>query len=172
MCTYFSRLLFPVVLSAAVAVWAADPLLVAYPSQAPARVEDHVFGTWILNPAKSKFSPGPAPKSQKRTYEAHPEGVRATIETVHADGHTTSTQYVANYDAVEYPVTGNPNSDAIALKKINNYTAEATLSHAGRVMATARRVISSDGKTMTITYQGMWAGQPSNNVAVYEKQEP
>ena len=27
-----------------------------------------VLGTWELNLAKSKFSPGPAPKSETRTY--------------------------------------------------------------------------------------------------------
>ena len=51
---------------------------------------------------------------------------------------------------------------------MDEYTAEATLSHAGKVMGTARRVISDDGKTMTITYKGMLGGDLVNNVAVYE----
>ena len=125
------------ILSAAVAVW-ADSLLFAYQSQP---VRDPLLGTWVLNVAKSKFVPGPAPKSQRRTYEAHPQGVKATIQTVYADGRSASMQYTANYDGVEYPVTGSPDSDAIALKKINDLTAEATLMHAGKIMATVRRVV-------------------------------
>jgi hypothetical protein len=70
---------------------------------------------------------------------------------------------------VEYPVTGAPDSDAIALKRVDANTAEATLMHAGQTMATARRVISEDGKTMTITYRGLWDGKQANNVVVYDK---
>jgi hypothetical protein len=161
--------LFSAILCAAAAVWAADPLLAAYQSQ-PKDVQDPVLGTWVLNIAKSKFSPGPAPKSQRRTYEAHPEGVKATIQTVYADGHFASIQYVANYDGVEYPVTGSPDSHAIALKRTDAHRAEATLMHAGNPMATVRRVVSEDGKTMTITYAGMWEGHPAMNVAVYDKE--
>ena len=35
---------------------------------AAAPAADPVIGTWQLNVAKSKFSPGPAPKSDARTY--------------------------------------------------------------------------------------------------------
>jgi len=163
------RLSIFLALLGAAAVGAADPVLAAYLSQEKA-VQDPVLGTWVLNVAKSKYSPGTAPKSQKRTYEAHPQGVKATIQTVYADGRSAFTQYVANYDSVEYPVTGSPDSDAIALKKIDDYRAEATLMHAGKVMAAVRRVISEDGKTMTITYEGMWEGQLSMNVAVYVRE--
>lgn len=162
-------LLFSLILGAAVAIWAGDPLLLAHQAQEKA-VQDPVLGTWVLNVAKSKYTPGPGPKSQRRTYEAHVEGVKATIQTVYADGRSASIQYVANYDGVEYPVTGSPDSDAIALKRIDLYTAEANLMHAGKVMAAVRRVISQDGKTMTITYEGMWEGQSARNVAVYEKE--
>ena len=161
-------LLFPVMLGAAVAGWAAEPVLAAYQSQVTA-AEDHVLGTWVLNLAKSKFRPGPPPKSQTRIYEAHRDGLKTTIKTVYADGRSSTIEYVANYDSVEYPVTGAPDSDAIALKKIDANTAESTLWHAGKEMANARRVISEDGKTMTITYRGMWDGDQSNNVVVYDR---
>lgn len=159
-----------VVLGAAFAVWVAAPAQHASQSK-PAAVQDLVLGNWDLNLAKSKFSPGPAPKMQRRTYEAHPIGVKATIRTIYADGHSASVQYTANYDSVEYPVTGSPDSDTITLKKVDEYMAEATLGHAGKVMGTAQRVISKDGKTMTITYKGMSDGRTVNNVAVYAKEE-
>ena len=53
----------------------------------------------------------------------------------------------------EYPVTGTQAYDHILLKRIDSYTAEAVLSHAGRAYGTARRVIAQDGKTMTITFR-------------------
>ena len=73
----------------------------------------------------------------------------------------------------EYPVTGTAEYDQILLKRINSRTAEAELSHAGRVYGTARRVISESGKTMTITFErSSGNGRPVRNVAVYDKVEP
>jgi len=99
-------------------VWAADPVL----------------GTWNLNLAKSTYKPGPAPKSQTRIYEAHPQGVKVTIKTIDAEGKSTSIEHPVNYDGKEHPVTGSSQTDAIALEKIDEYTSEATLKHAGKVI--------------------------------------
>jgi hypothetical protein len=132
---------------------------------------DPAIGTWKLNVAKSKYSPGPAPKSATITYEVSGDGVKRTGETVTADGQTTSFSYTAQYDGKEYPVTGNPNADTIVLKRINDYTSESTLKKGGKFSATARRVVSKDGKTLTLTLKGTNAqGQKVNNVLVYEKQ--
>ncbi len=43
--------------------------------------------------------------------------------------------------------------------------------HAGKEYGSARRVISEDGKRMTITFQGRDSqGRPMKNVGVYEKE--
>jgi hypothetical protein len=132
---------------------------------------DPAIGTWKLNVAKSKYRPGPAPKGATITYEASGDGVKRTGETVKADGQTTSFSYTAQYDGKDYPVTGNPNADTIVLKRINDYTSEATLKRGGKVTTTARRVVSKDGKTLTLTLKGTNAqGQTVNSVSVYEKQ--
>jgi hypothetical protein len=93
---------------------------------------DPAIGTWKLNVAKSKYSPGPVPKSATVTYEVSGDGVKRTGETVTADGQTTSFSYTAQYDGKEYPVTGNPNADTIVLKRINDYTSESTLKKGGK----------------------------------------
>ncbi|MGH9323834.1 MAG: hypothetical protein ACRD21_13225 [Vicinamibacteria bacterium] len=153
------RLLFLVALGATVAWSREEPN------------EDLVLGTWVLDLAESTYRPGPPPKSQKRTYEPHGEGVKATITTVDAEGRTLSAEYVADYDSLEYPLTGSTQIDAIALKRVNDTTAEATLTHARKVIGTARRVISPDGKTMTITFKGNDPqGRAVHNVAVYRKE--
>jgi hypothetical protein len=162
------RLFFPAIWGAALALWTAGGLSA---SQSPAKTEeDLVLGTWALNVAKSKWIPGPAPRSQTRTYETHQDGVKATIKTVYADGHSTSVEYVAKYDSIEYPLSGSPDAERIALKRLDGRTAEATLGHAGKVMGTARRVISPDGKTLTITYRGELESRTVNNVSVYDRQ--
>jgi hypothetical protein len=142
------------------------------PPKTTAEETDRVLGTWILDLEKSTYSPGPPPRRQTRTYEVHPDGVKATITTVDANGKSTKAQYVANYDSIEYPFTGSAQVDAISLKKVNASTAEATLTHARKVIGTARRVISEDGKTMTITFKGTDdQGRALTNVAVYVKKD-
>ena len=44
--------------------------LVATSSLSSFAQTDRIIGTWKLNPAKSKYSPGPPLKSQTLTYEA------------------------------------------------------------------------------------------------------
>ena len=163
------RLLIPALLGAAVVLAAAGGPRLA--GQAPASPDERVFGTWRLNVAKSKFTPGPPYKDQIRTYERHQDGVKATLKTTYADGHTANIEYVANYDSLEYPVTGSPDYESIRLKKIDASTSEAVLGHGGNVFATARRVISDDGKMLTITFQASESlGRPFRNVMVYERQ--
>jgi len=132
---------------------------------------DPALGTWKLNPAKSKYSPGPIPKSAMITYAAQGDGIKRSGQTVEANGSTTNMEYTANFDGKDYPVTGSPTADAISLKRVNASTVEATLRKDGKVVSTARRVVSKEGKTMTLTITGTTAdGKPMKNVAVYEKQ--
>jgi hypothetical protein len=131
--------------------------------------QDMVVGAWVLDPAKSTFSPGPAPAAETRTYQFEHEGLRARIVTSFSDGQQSSVEYVASYNDVVALVTGSKEVDAIQMRKIDARTAESTLTLGGKVVGTAKRVISPDGKTMTITVR---RDQPTplNNVSVYTKQ--
>src|SRR5215831_4810679 len=51
-----------------------------------AQAKEPLFGTWKLNVAKSKFSPGPASKSSSSKWEATQDGVKLTVDTVPASG--------------------------------------------------------------------------------------
>src|SRR5262249_19040210 len=139
--------------------------------QSPAPPDQRVFGTWQLNVAKSKFRPGPPYRSQTRVYERHDNGLKSRIKTTYADGHTTEVEFTAEYDSLEYPVTGSPDYDTIKLRKVDATTSEAVLGHAGKVFATARRILSEDGRMLTILYQtSSSAAVTIDNVMVYDKQ--
>ena len=64
---------------------------------------DPALGTWKLNVAKSKYSPGPAPKSSTVTYEAVGDAVKRTGEGIAADGKKTGFSYTAKFDGKDYP---------------------------------------------------------------------
>jgi hypothetical protein len=131
---------------------------------------DPVIGTWELNLAKSKFSPGTSPKSETRTYVAAGTEIKASSKGVDADGKPTASQWTVVYDGKERPETGNPDADSLSVKRIDAFTTEFTESKAGKVVMTGTRAISRDGKVMTLTTKGTNAkGQAINEVVVYDK---
>ena len=171
MCPRATRLLVTALLSGAIGGWATHAAGAAGQASAASDEDQMLLGSWALNLAKSKYRSTPSPRTQLRTYEPHEKGIKATIKTTYADGQSTSVEYIANYDSLEYAVSGSPDVDTISLKKVAPRTAEATLAHAGRVVASARRVISEDGKTLTITYRGQQLGKDVDYIAVFDKQK-
>jgi hypothetical protein len=132
---------------------------------------DPIIGTWKLNLSRSKYIPGPAPRSQTRTYRQTAAGIFVTIETVDAQGRTVPPiEFAERYDGKDYPVKGSSIGDAVALTRVNNYLSEATLKHAGMVVATTRRIITDDGKTLMLIYREISNEHPVDNVIVYERQ--
>ena len=111
-------------ISAAVIWLAAGSLLFA---------ADPALGTWKLNVAKSKYSPGPAPKSGNLTFEASGDAVKRTGEQIAADGKKSSLTYTAKMDGKFYPVTGADLYDEISIKKIDDHTPRPTMKREGKV---------------------------------------
>jgi hypothetical protein len=137
--------------------------------------DDPHTGTWKLNVAKSTFVPGPPLTSQTRTYAAYRdryrEGVKATVETVDANGARTTGGFMAFFDGGSYPETDDPRTTTVSLMRVDNSTIVGTLRRGGRVIMTTRNVVSRDGKVMTLTERGATDdGQPLFNVQVYDKQ--
>ena len=132
---------------------------------------DPFIGTWKLNLAKSKFSPGPPPKSQTATYEAVGQGLKITVKITDAEGKQIEAQSTANFDGKDYPVSGNPDQDMTTMRRIDAYKIEFTRKKVGNVVATVTSVVSKDGKTRTVTEKGVNAkGEKFSNIVVYDKQ--
>jgi len=159
----------PLAVIASAVLAGALPLGAAQPASNSA--PDQLLGTWQLNVAQSKYVPGPAPISETRRYSRSPQGMAGTILRRFADGRSERIEYVAEFDR-EYPVMGTELYDHILLRRVDARTAEAVLSHGGSIFGTARRVISTDGKSMTITFQRHGVGATVLNVAHYQKVEP
>lgn len=136
-------------------------------AQAPAGLE----GKWTLDTAKSKFSPGPAPKSMTITYSVvGADGMKIVVDIAPPDGPAQHWEMTAHYDGKDYPVTGNPTADTIALKKIDAHKGESTMKKSGKVTATNVRALSADGKVLTITSTGTTAdGKPRKDLQVFTK---
>ena len=153
------------ILGVAAAVFAASMSGVSAQSKNPG------MGTWKLNLEKSKYSPGPAPKSLTVKLEPSGKGVKVTTEGITADGRPIATEFTANYDGKDYPVKGSPIVDTVSLKRLDALTNTRTDKKGGKVVATHKRVVAKDGKTWTVEIKGTNAkGEPFNNFLFFDRQ--
>jgi len=134
--------------------------------------QSNMVGTWKLNLAKSRYSPGPPPRSNTVTIQAEGQGFRATTEGIGAQGNPTKVDFgFFTTDGKSYPIAGVPRFDAFSFKRVNDSTVEIIRTKAGKVVQTETGVTSADGKTQTYTTTGVNAnGQEFNNVIVFDKQ--
>jgi hypothetical protein len=132
---------------------------------------DSVTGTWKLDHAKSTFTPGPGPKSQTRTYAESAQGITVTVKTTTADGKESTSTVTFKEDGKPYPVSGNPDFDAVAVTRVDPSTVHSTQTKAGATVGTGVRTVSKDGKTLTYTQRGVHAGGAKyDDVSVYDRQ--
>jgi len=132
---------------------------------------DPFLGTWQLNLAKSKYSPGPPPKSQTVNVQAEGQAQRVTIAGVAASGNPFNYALTAVFDGLPHPTENNPNQDAYAATRVDAYTQIFSDLKADKLVGTTTIVVSPDGKTTTATAIILDAnGRPINNISVYDKQ--
>ncbi len=121
-------------------------VLAALPQIGFAQSNPHV-GTWKLNLAKSKYSPGPPPKSATLIYSVLGQRLRLNIEGIDAEGKSTTGEIMQVNDGNAYATTAIPGSDASAYRRVNASTVRFTRMLAGKVVQTGTRVVSADGKS-------------------------
>jgi hypothetical protein len=132
---------------------------------------DPTFGTWKMNVAKSKFSPGPAPKSVTSTYSEEGDWVVIKTEGIDSAGKPISRTNRVKRDGAEYPYDGPNGPGKISVKKTDDYHATAVTKLDGGGTITTRTVISKDGKTRTQTSTGTNSkGEKVNSTVVFERQ--
>ncbi len=137
---------------------------------AHAQAKDPVIGTWTLNLAKSTGAAASMPKSGTRTYTAAGDKIAMVAELTGADGKVAKTEFTVAADGKDYAYKGDPNYDMISIKRLDANSVESTLKKGGKVVSTATRAVSKDGKTMTITLQGKDAkGAPVKSVTIWDK---
>ena len=131
---------------------------------------DANMGTWKLNEAKSKLSPT-SPKNHTVIYEAAGDSTKVIVHGTTSDGKETHNEWTGKFDGKDYPVTGDPTSDARSYKRIDARTLEFAVKKDGKVTVTGRVVVSADGKSRTVTTTATDAsGKKVTNTGVYDKQ--
>ena len=143
---------------------------ILFAASACVAADDPNMGTWKLNEAKSKYSPG-APKNTSVVYEAAGDSVKVTVDGVGADGKPTHNEWTGKFDGKDYPLTGDPTADSRSYKKIDTRTMELTNKKGGKPVVTGKITVSADGRSRTVAVSGTDAsGKKVTSTAVYDKQ--
>jgi hypothetical protein len=130
--------------------------------------DDPMMGTWKLNEAKSKITPG-APKNSTVVYGAAGDQIKITVDGTDADGKTSHSEWTGKFDGKDYPVTGDATADMRSYKK-EGKDLELTNKKDGKVTVTGKVVVSADGKTRTVTISWTDAkGAKMASTAIYDK---
>lgn len=145
-------------------------LAVCLAAVAACLADDLSTGTWKLDEAKSHLGAG-TPKNSTVIYEPAGDSVKVTIDGTDAAGNPTHNEWTGKFDGKDYPVTGDPLSDARSLRRIDSHTLALRVRKDGKVTITGRVVLSPDGKSRVVTTTGTDAqGHKVKSVAYYDKQ--
>src|SRR3989475_11753438 len=136
------------------AVFATTLLFVALALSLIARAADQHSGTWKMNAAKSKYSPGPTPKSITVKIDSDGDNIKLNSEGIDAAGNPTHVEYTAKYDGKDYPITGLPNADTIAIERLDATTSRSTIKKGDQTAMNVTSKISKRGKSTTSTFRG------------------
>ncbi|HWW88360.1 MAG TPA: hypothetical protein VNZ26_32420 [Vicinamibacterales bacterium] len=144
-------------------------LVACFIGAAVALAADVNVGTWKLNSAKSKFSPG-TPKNDTVIVEIAGENMKITVDGTDGDGKPAHNMWTGKFDGKDYPVTGDPASDMRSYTTVNDQTWTLAQKKGGKVTTTGRIVVSADGKSRTVTINGTDPQAKVASTAVYDKQ--
>ncbi len=131
-------------------------------------------GNWVLDLSASNYTSGPAPQRQTRAYQNRGGGTFVFIlDGIAADGSRVHFSASYKYDNLEYPLAGLNQEQAltVAYNRVNNRSVEFNIRAQGQVTQSATKVVSVDGRTMTITANITGPqGQRFTDVLVFRKQ--
>jgi hypothetical protein len=138
----------------------------------PALAADPIVGIWKLNVAKSKFSSGNELTAATRVYTEVNGTYTLEQKFTGKDGKETSSrvQYREGEDMKQAsPLVAG--ADTTHAKKIDANTWDFQLKKDGKVVGHVHRVVSADGRTLTVHNSGIrLAGATGAETLVYDRQ--
>ena len=128
-------------------------------------------GTFELNLGKSKFTSADyTPKSDTRTYSVTGNRITMRSKGVTASGKAMNWGYSAPLNGKWAPVSGNPNTDHVALTLVSDREFKSTSKLKGKTTAKSTATVSDDGKAITIQRSILNAnGGPTDDTLVFDR---
>ncbi len=129
---------------------------------------DPFFGTWHLDPAYSDYQFGLAPLNGTYELRAEGAGFQVSMRWTGADGHAHHLAYSLLPDGQPHPYAGGSAVDTVVSVFVDDRRLDSTALKDGQVVNHASRVLSADGRRLTIVQSGAdGQGRPYRNLSIY-----
>jgi|SRR5215831_7587446 len=137
---------------------------------ATAFAADPIVGSWNLNVAKSKFSPGQSLTAGTRVY-TEANGVYTLEQKLTGKDGKEMSSHARYSDGKDVKQEADGGPDTTHAKKIDANTWDFDLKKDGKVVGHVHRVVSADGKTLTVHNTGtLLSGRTGDETLVFDKQ--
>lgn len=139
-------------------------LAVALAGQAPQQGTKFI-GTWKLDAAHSRYTPGPTPKAETVTVTA----TEVSIEGTNPDGSAYHVSYTP-INGQSVPVTGGAPNETTKITRVSDRVLQLEMT-AGQAKRKGRATLSARGQSVTVNVKGTDAeGKPISSHEVYIRQ--
>ena len=127
------------------------------------------LGIWELNLSKSSITRGAPPLSETVVNVAEPGGFRSLLAVVTATSTSVEIHHY-NFDGSFHQTEGSDPRE-LSFKRVDQNTIEQDTRRSGTITVHRHIELSRDGKTITLTANGMTGGgqKYTNDIRVYEK---
>jgi hypothetical protein len=130
--------------------------------------DDPFVGLWLFDEDSAQYQLGSPPHDASYNISTDGEFYTMTMRWTTAEGHTIEQAYKGLPDGQDYAFEDSPGVDSFSMTRVDARTLDTTARKDGQVVSHARRVLSDDGNTMTITTDVHTPqGQHFTNVAIY-----
>jgi hypothetical protein len=149
----------------------AAVVMLALPA-ARASANDPFVGKWKLDVRQSRYPARACPRSMEIEMRPAEGGVWYQSDATYGNGGGIHAQYTAKYDGKEVLVSGTRGLLLpVSLKRLSSHIVVATYARGMQVVATSKRVVSADGRVMTITTTSIDAsGKKASTLGVYRRE--
>jgi len=131
---------------------------------------DPFVGTWKMNPAKTKYKAGTAPKEQTVTISEAGSEMTVKVVGTTADGAKISVAYSLPSAGGVGKIIESSSYDGITGKRMGPTEREMSYMKGGKTVYTAHSKVAADGNSLTVMAKGVNSvGQTVDATVVYDK---
>jgi len=134
---------------------------------------DPYVGTWKMNPAKTKYKVGTAPKEQTVTISEAGSDLTIKVAGIAADGSKIAVSYsVPSSGGAGKFLEASSSYDGITAKRIGPNEREMSYMKGGKTVYTTHSKLAADGNSLSVTSKGLNPlGKEVEASVAYDKQK-
>lgn len=148
------------------------PIVVLLGFAATLCAADPFVGTWKMNPTKTKYKVGTAPKEQTVTITETGGDLNVKVAGTATDGSKISVAYTIPAAGGMGNIVEPSSYDGISGKRIGPNEREMSYMKGGKTVYTAHSKVSTDGNSLSVASKGVNPlGQTVDGNVVYDKEK-